>query len=667
MSKNIDKSHITKINNVMPKIVRSDHTVLIANIDVKWKRFSAKIAPKTDWSQLGNSDCRSRFVDNFQKSREEGQDFVNAIRYASSALLVKRRQSSHLWHDNPELDNARRQVQSCTDKNGISSRQYADAITNMEALHASAASKAASEIIDEIGLHIEQCKPATAWRAINRLTGRKFKPFNCLSAASIADRKRQLTNHYSAILNSQHNEQLQHYRLPYSQQWQQRNSIQESAPFTTTEIRAALRTSRNDTSPGLDDIPNRVLKIPELEGEVTDMLNRHSKALNNENTIPDDWRKSVIVSIPKKGNSTALDNQRGIAKTCSSAKLFNKVLLSRLKPIIDPQLSQCQSGFSSGRSTTEQLMALRCVIDTCRVTNMTASLVFVDFRKAFDTLHRSSIPVIFSQYNVPICLISDITQMYSDTSACVSTELGPTEWFKTTSGVLQGDTLSPYLFIVLFDYALKKTLQDDDGFVVCKRNGRRHPAIHIGALAYADDICLLAESIDDVECSLHRLESSAAEIGLTINYNKTKVMHLGQTSARHVRFANGDPVDSCDKFEYLGVPTSNAETVFRSRLSKAWAAATKLRSIFNSKANDSIKIGICRSAVESILLYGLECLPLTLTLQDKLDSAYRRILRYALGVHFPVCISNAELREGLERQLCQKLFAKEDSELLDMP
>ena len=167
-------------------------------------------------------------------------------------------------------------------------KKYTDAITNMEALHATATAKAASEIMDEIGLHTEQCKPAAAWRAINRMTGWKFKPFNCLCAASIADRKRQLTNHYSAILNSQHNEKLQHYRLPYSQQWQQRNSIQESAPFTTTEIRAALRTSRNDTSPGLDDIPNRVLKIPELKGEVTDMLNSHSKALNNENTIPDD-------------------------------------------------------------------------------------------------------------------------------------------------------------------------------------------------------------------------------------------------------------------------------------------------------------------------------------------------------------------------------------------
>ena len=259
-SKNIDKSHFTKINNVMPRIVRSDHTVLIGNIDIKWKRFPAKIAPKTDWSQLGNTGSRSRFVRKFQKSRE-GQDIVNTVRYASNALPAQKRWSSYLWHDNPELDNARRQVQSCTDKYGDSSRQHTDAITNLEALHASAAAKAASEIIDKIGLHTEQCKSAAAWRATNRRTGRKFKPFNCLSAASIADRKRQLTNHNSAILNSQHNQQQQQYRLPCSQQWQQRNSNQESAPFTTTEIQEELRTSRNDTSPGLNDILNRVLKI----------------------------------------------------------------------------------------------------------------------------------------------------------------------------------------------------------------------------------------------------------------------------------------------------------------------------------------------------------------------------------------------------------------------
>ena len=307
-------------------------------------RFSAKIAPRTDWSQLGNTDCRSRFVENFQRSCDD-PDFVDVVCYASNTLPVKKRRASYLWYDNPELDYARRQIQCCTDKYRDSSRQYADAIANLEVLHASAAAKTASEIVDEIGLHTEQCKPAAAWRAINRLTGRKFKPSNCLSAAIIADHKQQLTYHYSAILNSQHNQPQQQYRLLFSQQWQRQNNNQVSTPFTTTKILASLRMSHNDTSPGLDDIPNCVLWIPELGGLVTDMLNYHSKASNIENTIPDDWRKSLIISMPKIGNSTALDNQRGIAKTCSSAKLFNKVLVRHLKPIIDTQLSQCQSVF----------------------------------------------------------------------------------------------------------------------------------------------------------------------------------------------------------------------------------------------------------------------------------------------------------------------------------
>ena len=84
------------------------------------------------------------------------------LRAMPRTLPVKRRRSSYLWYDNPEIDNARRQVQSCTEKHGVSSWQYADAISNLEALHTSAAAKAASEIKDEIGLHTEQCKPAAA-------------------------------------------------------------------------------------------------------------------------------------------------------------------------------------------------------------------------------------------------------------------------------------------------------------------------------------------------------------------------------------------------------------------------------------------------------------------------------------------------------------------------
>ena len=102
-----------------------------------------------------------------------------------------------------------------------------------------------------------------------------------------------------------------------------------------------------------------------------------------------------------------------------------------------------------------------------------------------------------------------------------------------------------YAITVLIHYSVGLCTEEDTvvqcWLVVCKRNGSRHPAIHIGVLAYADDIYLLAKSIDDVECSLHRLETSAAEIGLTINHDKTKVMQIGQASIRHDRFANGEP------------------------------------------------------------------------------------------------------------------------------
>ena len=67
--------------------------------------------------------------------------------------------------------------------------------------------------------------------------------------------------------------------------------------------------------------------------------------------------------IPKKGSSSSLENQRGIAKSCAFAKLTNKLLLSRRRDIIEPQLLEVQFAFRAGRSTVEQTMALRYKLD----------------------------------------------------------------------------------------------------------------------------------------------------------------------------------------------------------------------------------------------------------------------------------------------------------------
>ena len=72
----------------------------------------------------------------------------------------------------------------------------------------------------------------------------------------------------------------------------------------------------------------------------------------------------------KKGKSSSLENQRGIAKSCAFAKLTNKLLFARIRDIIEPQLLGVQSGFRAGRSTVEQTMALRYILEMCRVSNV---------------------------------------------------------------------------------------------------------------------------------------------------------------------------------------------------------------------------------------------------------------------------------------------------------
>ena len=200
--------------------------------------------------------------------------------------------------------------------------------------------------------------------------------------------------------------------------------------------------------------------------------------------------------------------------------------------------------------------------------------------------------------------------------------------------------------------------------MVRNRNGSRHPAIHIGVLKYADDICLLAESIDDVECSLYQLENSAAENGLTINHNKSKMMNLAQASFRYVRFVNADPVGSCDKFKYLGVPTSNAKRFFDLVSSRHGQSRQNSTQSSTRKRMTPSKLV---SADQQHKLCRLECLPLTLTLHDKLDAAYRCILNYALGVHFPHQIYSTELMRRTGQTALSKTLPKKDSNLLDTP
>ena len=137
----------------------------------------------------------------------------------------------------------------------------------------------------------------------------------------------------------------------------------------------------------------------------------------------------------------------------------------------------------------------------------------------------------FLAYGIPKETVAAITILYRNTKVKVRSPDGDTEYFDIVAGVLQGDTLAPYLFIICLDYVLRTSIDKikENGFELTKKRSRRYPATTITDADYADDIAILANTPDQAETLLHSLERAAASIGLHVNAHKTEYMCYNQT------------------------------------------------------------------------------------------------------------------------------------------
>ena len=201
----------------------------------------------------------------------------------------------------------------------------------------------------------------------------------------------------------------------------------------------------------------------------------------------------------------------------------------------------------------------------------------------------------------------------------------------TVAGVLQGDTLAPYLFIICLDYVLRTSIDKikENGFELTKKRSRRYPATTITDADYADDIAILANTPDQAETLLHSLERAAGSIGLYVNAHKTEYMCYNQTG--DISTLEGTPLKLVDKFTYLGSSVESTKKDIETRLTKAWTAINRLSIIWKSDLTDKMKRSFFQAAVTSILLYGCTTWTLTKRLEKKLDGNYTRMLRAILN------------------------------------
>ena len=395
-------------------------------------------------------------------------------------------------------------------------------------------------------------------------------------------------------------------------------------------------------APGLDGLPLELWKLPKVSKVLRTFCNN---ALSGNR--PAEWGLSGLVPVPKKGNLTLPDNYRGISLTQIAAKVYNRLLLNRLRPVLDQLLRPNQNGFRPLRSTSAQILALRRIVEEVRNHRKEAVLVFIDFRKAFDSINRNTMFEILLAYGVPPPLVEAIRDMYVNTSATVLTPEGETDTFSIDTGVLQGDPLAPFLFILTLDYAMRKAVEPNDGLTLKRRQSTRHPATVLPDLDFADDICLLEDTLSTAQDFLHRVETAVQDIGLFLNASKTKFMHINPPDESCQLVTNdGLSIDLVNDFKYLGSYTNTAHDV-KCRIGQAWGASHALTKVWKAMIARSTKLKVFKTCVETILLYGSESWTLTKTLSKKIDGNYTRLLRAALNISWKRHMTNKQLYGGM--------------------
>ena len=232
-----------------------------------------------------------------------------------------------------------------------------------------------------------------AWKAVNQMSGRKRAKEGQVSGNSPKERISTWYKHFQSLLGEPPTVEDRDEQIP---------SIYEDLeindePFTLEEFRKVKSSLQLGKAAGPDDIPPEVFKSCNFD----EICLKFCNATLMENDKPDLWSLMNVIPVPKSGDLSNTNNYRGISLMCILAKIFNKMILNRIRTVINPRLRMNQNGFRPDRTTVAQILTLRRVIEEVKANNLPAIVSFIDFKKAFYSIHRAKMIRILKAYGIP--------------------------------------------------------------------------------------------------------------------------------------------------------------------------------------------------------------------------------------------------------------------------
>ena len=212
----------------------------------------------------------------------------------------------------------------------------------------------------------------------------------------------------------------------------------------------------------------------------------------------------MIVPIPKKGDLTQCDNWRGISLLDVVGKLFTQVMQRRLERMVEDTLPDSQCGFRSGRGCIDMIFCARQLVEKMREHN---TKLFVDLRKAYDSVPKKALWLMLQKYSIPPMMIHLLQSLHVGMKAEVIIGGRVALEIEVQNGLRQGCTIAPTLVNLYFNLMIKSWRQRCLIFgadVLYKCSGRlvgertRRPST-LTAFLFADDAAAVSKTRDGTE------------------------------------------------------------------------------------------------------------------------------------------------------------------------
>ena len=384
--------------------------------------------------------------------------------------------------------------------------------------------------------------------------------------------------------------------------------------ITPAEINQAIGKLNSGRASGHDDIPAELFKCSaDLLAQPID--NIFNDAL--EHHEPLGLGKGVLILIQKPGKPKGpLTSVRPIVLLTTLRKTLSLVVLSRIAPKVDDYLSPSQSGFRRGRSTADVLFGYRWLSAKAQRQRVSIEFLGIDLSRAFDTIRRDKLLDTLQTF-LGESEMRMIRLLLADTSLEPRLSTGDCHAFATSIGTPQGDSLSPVLFTVYLEAALR----DLRSRLPTRPLADANLPLDV---EYADDTDFISTSrlfLDDIE---RIAPACLAEWSLTINASKTERSSV----CRHA-----DRVDEEWRMtRKLGSLLGEAEDVAR-RKQLANVAFRKPSTVWFRRSRISLllRLRLYDSFVVPVLVYNMGTWGLTKAELERLDAYHRRQIAWQSG------------------------------------